>query len=139
MVIVDTTVWVDYLADRDTPHVRWLHRQMAIELIGLNDLILCEVLQGIRGDEIFRQTQSDLSRFVVHAGTTPEIAIASANHYRLLRSKGITVRKTIDCLIATFCIAGNHRLLHHDRDFDAFEAFLGLKVIHPIQPELAIS
>lgn len=129
--IVDTTVWIDYLKGRPTPQVLWLQRQMEQQVIGLNDLILCEVLQGIRGDVLFKQVEEDLSKFEIYGAITPNIAVAAAKNYRFLHGKGITVRTTIDCLIATFCLEGGHRLLHNDRDFDPFETHLGLRVIHP--------
>jgi predicted nucleic acid-binding protein len=99
--------------------------------MGLTDLILCEVLQGIRDDAVFTQVHHDLLRFQVFSTGGADLAVASAQNYRSLRKRGITVRKTIDCLIATFCLDSGHSLLHRARDYDPFEAHLGLQVIHP--------
>jgi predicted nucleic acid-binding protein len=96
----------------------------------LTDLILCEVLQGVRDPRTLAQVRDDLLQFhVFHAGGT-ELAIAAAENYQMLRARGHTVRKTIDCLIATFCLEADHELLHRDRDFDVFEKELGLRVVH---------
>ena len=130
MTIVDTTVWIDYFGDRVNPETEWLHRALAWQAVALTDLILCEVLQGVRDDLQFQQFRFELSRLRVFRGS-PHLAVASAQNYRTLRARGITIRKTIDCLIATFCMEGNHSLLHSDRDFDHFERQLGLHVIHP--------
>lgn len=129
MVIVDTTVWIDYLGGVENAQTEWLDDAQQRMRLGLTDLILCELLQGVRGDAMFAQVRREMSRFEIFSTGGTELAIASAKNFRALRAKGITVRKTIDCLIATFCIAGGHSLLHRDRDFDAFEQHLGLRVI----------
>jgi predicted nucleic acid-binding protein len=131
MVIVDTTVWIDYLGGTDTPETTWLDRELTRQRLGLTDLILCEVLQGIDGERDTARTLKDLQRFEIFATGGIGLAVSAAANYRELRSKGRTVRKTIDCLIATFCLNRGHALLHHDRDFDPFEEFLGLPVVHP--------
>lgn len=131
MVIVDTTVWVDYLRGSATPESRWLDRELTQQRLGLTDLILCEVLQGIQDDRQFIQTRDELLNFHIFETGSVELAIASAASYRKLRQRGYTVRKTIDCLIATFCIEAGHELLHSDRDFDVFEKTLGLRAVHP--------
>lgn len=133
MVIVDTTVWIDYLAGTVAPHTEWLDRQLGVRRIGLTDLILCEVLQGIRSEAAFRQVRKDLFRFEVFNTGGESLAIAAAQNYRLLRSRGYTIRKTIDCFIASFCISEGHKLLHCDRDYDPFEKHLGLRVVNPLQ------
>jgi predicted nucleic acid-binding protein len=131
MVIVDTTVWIDYLGGTANPHTDWLDRELSQQRLGLTDLILCEVLQGIREDSLFARVRRDLLKFEVFSTGGKELAIASAINYRALRARGCTVRKTIDCLIATFCLTNGHGLLHRDRDFDFFEEHLGLRVLHP--------
>jgi hypothetical protein len=108
----------------------WLKRRSG-HSIGLADLILCEVLQGVRNLREFRRVQQDLESLHILNTGGAALAIASARNYCFLRSKGTTIRKTIDCLIATFCIEYGHSLLHNDRDFDPFEVHLGLRVIHP--------
>ena len=131
MVIVDTTVWVDYLRGTQTPQTDWLEVEMERQRLGLTDLNLCEVLQGVRNEREVIQVRRKLLNFEVFATGGIELATAAARNYRTLRSRGFTVRKTIDCLIATFCLTHNHTLLHNDRDFTPFEQILGLRVIHP--------
>jgi len=129
MVIVDTTVWIDYLGGVENAQTEWLDEAQQLMRLGLTDLILCELLRGVRGDAMFAQVRREMMRFEIFSTGGMEIAVASAQNFRTLRAKGITVRKTIDCLIATFCITGEHVLLHRDRDFDAFEQHLGLRVV----------
>jgi predicted nucleic acid-binding protein len=131
LVLVDASVWIEFFADKPSPEVAWLDCELSSQEVGLTDLTLCEVLQGIRGDASFRRVQDRLMSMPILSAGGIEIAILSARNYRALRVKGITVRKTIDCLIATFCIEHGHSLLHYDRDFDLFEKYLGLQVIHP--------
>ncbi|UVT17183.1 MAG: PIN domain nuclease [Nitrospira sp.] len=131
MTIVDTTVWVDYIRGTTTPHTVWLESHLISERLGLTDLILCEVLQGVTNDDQFKTVQGELLRLAVFETGTVELAIQAAANYRKLRASGRTVRRTIDCLIATFCLIEGHTLLHNDRDFDPFEDGLGLKVVHP--------
>jgi hypothetical protein len=129
MVIIDTTVWIDYLRGSDNPETIWLDRELQRQRLGLTDLILCEVLQGTH-DSDFPQVRADLLKFHVFSTGGTDIATASAHNYRLLRKRGYTVRATIDCLIATFCLQSNHRLLHRDHDYDGFEKELRLQVVH---------
>ena len=131
MIIVDTTVWIDYFGGTANPHTDWLDRGLNQQRLGLTDLILCEILQGIRDDSTFKRLRRELCNFEVFSTGGVELAVASARNYRLLRSRGYTVRKTIDCLIATFCLTEGHTLLHRDHDFDPFEKDLGLRVLHP--------
>src|SRR5271163_4861045 len=131
MTIVDTTVWIDYLGGVTTAHTEWLERKLGLEPLGLTDLILCEVLQGIRDSSTFAEVRQDLRKFDLFETGGEDLAVASAQNYRALRSLGYTVRKTVDCLIATFCLIEGHSLLHRDHDFDPFEEHLGLAVEHP--------
>ena len=131
MIIVDTTVWVDYLRGTRNPETEWLETEADRKRLGLTDLILCEVLEGVRDEQEFGLVQSKLERFELFETGGEELAIAAARNYGRIREEGRTVRKTIDCLIATFCMAHGHALLHRNRDFDAFEQILGLAVIHP--------
>jgi predicted nucleic acid-binding protein len=131
VTIVDTTVWIDYLGGTVNPQTDWLNREFGRQPLGLTDLILCEVLQGIQDEPAFRRVRRELSRFDIFPTGGEELAVASAQNYRLLRVRGYTIRKTIDCLIASFCLLDGHSLLHRDRDFDAFEQHLGLQVVHP--------
>jgi predicted nucleic acid-binding protein len=130
MVIVDTTVWIDYLRGIKNPQTAWLDDQMTTQRIGLTDLILCEVLQGIQDPTLFSQIRDEiLRRFHLFDTGGKELAIAAARNYRTLRERGYTVRTTIDCVIATFCLQAGYELLHRDRDFDPFEEVLGLRVV----------
>jgi predicted nucleic acid-binding protein len=131
MVIVDTTVWVDYLRAVRSPETDWLDAEMDRERLGLTDVILCEVLQVVRDDRQFVTVRDQLLKFELFSTGGSELAIQAAQNYRGLRSRGYTVRRTIDCLIATFCIIHGHSLLHAERDFDSFEQGLGLRVVHP--------
>ena len=131
MVIVDTTVWIDYLNDVETPETDWLDQQLTRQPLGLLDLMVCEILQGLSTDEEAARVLRDLRRFQLFETGGLELATSAARNYRILRAQGRTVRKTIDCLIATFCLRESHSLLYCDRDFDPFERLLGLSVVHP--------
>ncbi len=131
MIVVDTTVWIDYFRGTRTPHADWLESNLTSERLGLTDLILCEVLQGVPTDSQFDAVQEELLRFEVFETGTVELAVEAALNYRRLRVAGRTIRKTIDCLIATYCLIEGHALLHNDRDYDPFEDVLGLNVVHP--------
>ena len=131
MVIIDTTVWVDYFRGLRNAETDWLNVEAGRQRLGLTDLILCEVLQGVRGDLSFARTQRELLGFEVFEMGGVDLAIAAARNFRTLRQRGKTVRKTIDCLIATFCLSNGHSLLHRDRDYVPFEQTLGLSVVHP--------
>ncbi len=131
MVIVDTTVWVDYFRGVKNPETDWLDAKFDHKRLGITDIIFCEALQGVRGEaEATKVERQMLKLEVFHTGGI-DLAREAARNYRTLRSRGRTVRKTIDCLIATFCIREGHSLLHRDRDFDPFEALLDLSVVHP--------
>ncbi len=131
MIVVDTTVWVDYLRGTGTPQADWLDANLLQQRLGLTDLILCEVLQGVKDDHRFEAVRRGLLKFEVFSTGGVALATAAAKNYRRLRAEGHTVRRTLDCLIATFCLQNGHALLHNDRDFDPFEQFLGLVVVHP--------
>lgn len=131
MVIVDTTVWIDYLRGTPLAHVEWLDHELDLQPLGLLDLILCELLHGVSTEKEATDLEQSLEPFIVYDTGGRSLAIAAAKNYRLLRASGITIRKTIDCLIATYCIQNKYALLHNDRDFDAFEQELGLLVVHP--------
>jgi predicted nucleic acid-binding protein len=130
MVIVDSSVWIDFFCDVLNRETVWLNQAILRQDVGLTSLILCEVLQGVRTEKQFREFGRDLQQFPVFDTGSKELAIASARNFRILRQKGITIRKTIDCIIATFCIEQGHELLHRDSDFSGFEEHLGLNVIH---------
>jgi predicted nucleic acid-binding protein len=130
MWIVDSSVWIDYFGGEITPQSDLLHAALGQQAIGLGDMILCEVLQGFRRQRDFEAARQALLQFPIYAMGGTEMALKSAVNYRSLQRRGIPVRKTVDCLIATFVIERGFSLLHSDRDFDAFEAHLGLDVIY---------
>ena len=131
MLVVDTTVWVDYFNGVENLQTNYLDAILNQTPILIGDLILTEVLQGFRNDPDFEKVRRTLGKFMQVEMVGPTLAVQSARNYRFLRKKGITVRKTIDSLIATYCIENDHELLHNDSDFDGYEKYLGLRVVHP--------
>lgn len=131
MLVVDTGVWVDYFNGVENSQTDYLHAVLDQTPILIGDLILAEVLQGFRHDPDFEKVRRTLGRFAQANMVDTTLAVQSARNYRLLRQKGITVRKTIDSLIATYCIENEHELLHNDSDFEGYEKHLGLRVVHP--------
>jgi hypothetical protein len=129
MTIVDSTVWVDHFNGTPTTQVNLLHEYLGSRELGIGDLILCEVLQGFRDDHEFVRARRALLHFPVFEMVGQRLAEKAAKNYRLLRKRGVTIRKTIDLLIATFVIEHGFVLLHNDTDFDPFEQELGLQVV----------
>lgn len=129
MILVDTSVWVDFFRDRSTPQVEWLDRNLGVELFAIGDLILAEVLQGFRQDKAFDEARRLLARLEQIQVGGEALAVEAARNFRRLRAAGVTVRGTVDVLVATRCIASGIRLLHRDRDFDGFARHLGLRVV----------
>ncbi len=131
MIVVDSSVWIAQLRRQATQAAVKLRAIVEDEddqvLIG--DLILLEVLQGARDEAHATQIERNLRRFPVVPMLSDSIAVRAAGNCRLLRGRGITVRKTTDMVIATYCLAEGHRLLHDDRDFDPIAAHLGLRVV----------
>lgn len=130
MLVVDTTVWIDYFNGLENPQTDYLDNMLDKTPILIGDLILAEVLQGFHRDPDFEKARRRLGKFLQVEMVNPALALQSARNYRLLRQKGVTVRKTIDSLIATYCIENDHALLHNDSDFDGYEKHLGLRVVH---------
>jgi predicted nucleic acid-binding protein len=131
MVIVDTTVWIDYWDGTSTPEAEWLDAELDRQRLAVTDIIVCELLQSVRDEAEATTVERELAILQIFDTGGVELAKAAARNYRSLRNRGYTVRKTIDCVIATFCLREGHSLLHRDHDFDAFERFLDLSVIHP--------
>ncbi|WP_404789225.1 PIN domain nuclease [Altericista sp. CCNU0014] len=129
MILVDSSIWIDYFNGRDTLHVNTLDTLLSVELLAIGDLILTEVLQGFREDADYRIAQKLLTGLTIFNLLGTELAIKSAENFRSLRKRGITIRKTVDVIIATFCIEQNHALLFSDRDFIPFVRHLGLKAV----------
>jgi len=127
-VVVDTSVWIDLFADRDTPQTRALREITArADRLLVCDLVLTEVLQGTRDRRDFERKLARLSLFDPIVVVADPVAIEAARNYQTLRARGITIRKTIDTLIATRCIIDDLPLLYSDRDFDPFVEHLGLR------------
>jgi len=129
MILIDSSVWIDYFNGRPTPETDLLDRLLTAQRPLLGDLILVEILQGFRSDLDFHRVRRELDMLQCVAIGGRAIVIAAAQNLRTLRRRGVTVRKTIDTLIASFCIIEDHELLHCDRDFDPFERHLGLRVV----------
>jgi len=131
VILVDSSVWIDYFRGTTTPQAEKLDALLGNELIATGDLILAEVLQGFVSDRDFNQAKKLMTSLVIVDLAGQNIAIQAAKNFRVLRSLGITVRKTIDTVIATRCIESGLPLLYSDRDFDPFVEHLGLRSALP--------
>ena len=129
MILVDTSVWVDYFNGVDYRETDLLDKIITQRPVLIGDLILTEILQGFRADKEYKIVKELFSHLIQVELGGFEIAFKSAENYSLLRKKGVTVRKTIDMIIATFCIENKIELLHSDRDFQPMEKYLGLEVL----------
>lgn len=127
MIVVDSSVWIDYFTGRKTAETDKLDSLLGEEPIATGDLILAEVLQGFRSDKDFRKAKALLTSLSIVNMVGADIALKSAMNFRALRKKGVTVRKTIDSIIATYCIENKLPLLHSDKDFQPFHKYLKLK------------
>jgi predicted nucleic acid-binding protein len=127
VIIVDSSVWIDYFTGKNTPAVEKLDSLLGQELVAIGDLVLVEVLQGFRTDRDFRKARQLLLSLTVVNMLDITIALKSAANFRTLRKRGITVRKTIDAIIATYCIENELPLLHSDKDYRPFHKHLKLK------------
>ncbi len=131
MIFVDSSVWIDYFNGVISPETNYLDVALASQFVLSGDLILAEVLQGFRTQKDYDDAKRLLLNLRPYRLVSVSLAVKSAENYRELRAKGITIRKTTDCLIATFCIEKNLALLHSDKDFEPFEKHLSLVVVHP--------
>ncbi|MCL4746956.1 MAG: PIN domain nuclease [Burkholderiaceae bacterium] len=129
MILVDSSVWIDYFRGIATPQATKLDSLLGIEPLAIGDLILAEVLQGCGAEREFNRVRRSLEAFELVELGGKEVAVQAARNFRTLRALGVTVRKTIDAVIATRCILSEYALLHADRDFDAFAVHLGLRVV----------
>ena len=129
LILVDSSVWIDYFNGNSTEATEYLEVSLGKEDLIIGDLILTEVLQGFRGDKDFDKAKELLTSFDVHSLLGEEIAVKSADNFRILRKKGLTVRKTIDVIIATYCIEHHISLLQADKDFTPFASHLGLRIL----------
>jgi predicted nucleic acid-binding protein len=126
MIIVDSSVWIDYFNGIETPEANKLDELLGVEPIAIGDLILTEVLQGFRSDTGYETAKELLTYLTIFEMLGLDIALKSVDNYRFLRKRGITIRKTADVIIATFCISNKHSLLFTDKDFLPFVNHLGL-------------
>jgi predicted nucleic acid-binding protein len=129
MILVDSSVWIDHLNAHVTAQVQTLRWLIPRVQITVGDLILCEILQGLDTEQDARAVEGALRQFPIVSITSPALAISAAANYRSLRRRGITIRRTIDLLIGTFCIDEGYSLLHADRDFEPMERYLGLRTV----------
>jgi predicted nucleic acid-binding protein len=129
VILADSSVWIDYFNGRVSPETDALDAALGQQLILAGDLILAEVLQGFRREKDYRMALELFEAIEVRSLGGRDIAVQAAKYYRALRAKGITPRKTIDMMLATYCIVHDLPLLHADRDFDVLEAELGLRVV----------
>jgi predicted nucleic acid-binding protein len=126
LIVVDTSVWIDFLNGRSAPHVRKLRAALGTNEIVVGDLMMCEILQGLDGERAARDVEAMLRRFDVVSMVGDRIAVAAARNFRSLRRRGVTIRKTIDLLIGAWCIENRMPLLHNDGDFRPMANYLGL-------------
>ena len=129
MIIADSSVWIDYFAGRSTRETNLLDSLLSQQPILVGDLIMTEVLQGFKRDRHFIVAKEEMETLPFAEMVGKDIALKNAENFRALRKQGITIRKTIDVLIATFCIENEHYLLHNDRDFDAIKQALPLQTV----------
>jgi predicted nucleic acid-binding protein len=129
LILVDSSVWIDYFNGSVTAQTEKLDQLLGREPLAIGDLILTEVLQGFANERHFNEAKKMLTALTVIELGGREVAIQAARNFRKLRKLGVTVRKTIDTVIATRCIESGYDLLHDDRDFDPFVNHLGLRVV----------
>lgn len=129
MILVDSSVWIDYLRGVETRQTDRLHGLLGLEPLAVGDLILTEVLQGTTTEKDFKDVLRLLGSLDLVQLGGQSVAVQAARSFRVLREKGITVRKTIDCIIATRCITDGLVLLHSDKDFEPFIVHLGLRSV----------
>ena len=134
MILVDSSVWIDFFRGTRTTEVSVLNQHLGRDVVLIGDIILAEVLQGFGTDRQADRALRALAPFPIIEIVGADIAVAAARNYRRLRGLGVTVRKTIDTLIATRCIEDGLALLYSDRDFDPFVQHLGLSCVHPAEP-----
>ena len=130
MILVDSSLWIDYFNGRTSTETDFLDKLLANDTVCLGDIILSEVLQGFRRDADYRQARSLLETLPIYQMLNPELALVGADNYRKLRKRGVTIRKTVDVWIATYCIENKVPLLFSDRDFLPFVRYL--KLLSPI-------
>jgi predicted nucleic acid-binding protein len=127
MILVDSSVWIDYFNGVETTETALLDEFLSTDAICIGDIILAEVLQGFRSDRDYKLAKEILTELPIYQIVTPELALVGADNYRKLRKKGVTIRKSVDNWIATFCIENRIPLLFSDKDFNPYVEHLGLR------------
>lgn len=127
VILVDSSVWIDYFSGNDSSEADFLDRTLGNRAVAIGDLILTEVLQGFRNEKDYKIAKSMLGELTVFEFLGKKMAIKSADNFRKLRKRGITIRKTADVIIASYCIEHNLPLLFSDKDFQPFVEHLGLR------------
>ena len=128
MIVADTSAWIDYVRGIEATHTNVLHEALLHQRVITGDIIIVEFLQGFRNEKDYRKAKQIMDSLEYHDFLGRENAVKAAQNFRKLRKQGITIRKTIDVIIATFCIENGYELVHNDRDFDSMEKVLGLKI-----------
>lgn len=128
---VDSSIWIDYFSGRQTPHVDALRQLIGSNELLLADLVVMEVLRGVADDLEHARTRRELRSVPLRSAASRRVVLRAGENYRFLQKRGFTIRSSIDCMIATFCIEHDVVLLHNDRDFRPFEEHLGLQVLRP--------
>lgn len=129
MILVDTSVWIDYFNGKENKHTDTLDAHLEGDTVAMGDLIFLEILQGFRNDKDYKQAKATLQALGQYEMFNSELALKCADNYRQLRKKGITIRRTTDVMIATFCIENKLPLLFSDRDFIPFVEHLKMKPV----------
>lgn len=129
MIVADSSVWIDNIRRNDTRQVRILLASATRDVV-VGDIVVLEVLRGVRSEREARVQEARFRAYGITPMLDPEIAVLGAINFRRLRSLGVTIRSSVDLVVATYCLAHGHQLLHDDRDFDHFERHLGLNVLH---------
>lgn len=128
MIVVDTSAWIDYVNGIEGFHTQLIDYELEHSRIITGDIIITEFLQGFKSQKDFNRAKEMMELLEYHDFLGKDIAIKAANNFRILRKNGVTIRKTIDVIIATFCIENDYELIHNDKDFNAMEEILGLKI-----------
>jgi predicted nucleic acid-binding protein len=128
MIVVDSSVWIARLRNVSTPQTLKFDEIDDFNQVVLGDIVLMEILQGLNDDHHAANVQKRLSKFALVSFLSPDLAIKAARNYRMLRAHGITIRKSADLIIGTYCIEHGHSLLHADRDFEPMAEHLGLRI-----------
>jgi predicted nucleic acid-binding protein len=129
-IVVDSSVWIDFFRGEDTWQAKFLRNNLGEMHLIIGDIILLEIMRGIKHEKDYRAIASFFSHYAIHTMLGAQMTHVCAQHYRTLRQRGVTIRKTADMIIGSYCIHHGHVLLHHDRDFEPMSDYLGLKTLN---------